>query len=71
MTEFDTEALMRLEEKIAYQDATIAQLNEVVVRQQRDIDDLRAFCKALTEQFRQVREQVKPGSAADERPPHY
>ena len=64
------ERLDELEIKVAYQDDTLAQLNEVIIRQQRELDRLK---QALLE----MREQVQGLSATvarkpeDELPPHY
>ncbi|HEY4158986.1 MAG TPA: SlyX family protein [Polyangiaceae bacterium] len=60
--------LLRLEEKVAYQDKTIAELDEVVVRLSRLAGDLERRLAVL--------ERALPGDLAarempNEKPPHY
>lgn len=63
--------LTELEIKVSFTDDTLEQLNQVVIRQQREID-------WLLREVRQLRQQIPengtaPGFAAarDELPPHY
>lgn len=62
--------LTDLEIKLSYQEDLLDQLNQVVVRQQREID-------LLLREVRQLRQQVPEGSgptfsrASEELPPHY
>jgi SlyX protein len=62
--------LTDLEIKFSYQEDLLDQLNQVVVRQQREID-------LLLREVRQLRQQVPEGSgptfsrASEELPPHY
>jgi len=65
------ERLIELETKISYQDHIIGELNDVVTRQQQQID-------RLEKEMRQVREHMKVDSSSglarpDEEtpPPHY
>ena len=64
-----------IETKIAYQEDTIAQLNDVVCRQQNQIDALEMLTQQLLGRVRDLSEvAVQSGGAfaeADERPPHY
>lgn len=75
MSEQDTEKmherLVELETKVAFQEQTIQELNESIVRQQKDL-------ALLSEQLRQLSERVKaiaPSPLAPESeetpPPHY
>jgi len=64
--------LMECETKIAYQEETLRVLNEVVTRQQNEIDQLKMACRQLAERIaRNVVEGAAKGSLADEVPPHY
>lgn len=64
--------LMECETKIAYQEETLRVLNEVVTRQQNEIDQLKMACRQLAERItRGNNEGAVKGSLADEVPPHY
>ena len=63
--------LDELETKVAYQELTLQQLNEVIARQQQQIDQLETTCQLLSERLKALAEQSPPGSDTDERPPHY
>jgi uncharacterized coiled-coil protein SlyX len=60
--------LLKLEEKLAYQDKLIADLNEVVVSLHRRVDVLYARLDAAE---RTVRQELGGRDAANEKPPHY
>jgi len=62
--------IAELEMRNAFQDDTIAALNDAIVNQQRQIDLLRRELKALREQILQVGPH-EPGSLLQEIPPHY
>jgi len=67
--------LVEIESRIAYQDDTILQLNDVVCRQQDQIDRLEKLTQQLLGRVRDLSANSAGGpaefSAADERPPHY
>jgi SlyX protein len=63
--------LIELETKIAYQEETLRVLNEVVTRQQNEIDALQRACRQLAERVERVGQDTFKGTAADEVPPHY
>lgn len=67
--------IISIETKIAYQEDTIAQLNEVVCKQQTQIDTLERLTQQLIGRVRDLSEASAQSSgefsAADERPPHY
>ena len=66
------EALEQLETKLAFLDHANAVLGEVVTRQQRDIDALRARVEALAALVQSSQDSDgAPRTPADERPPHY
>ena len=70
MSDGDDARLEALEIKIAYQEQTIAQLNEVILEQQRRLDQLESIYQLLREKLRSLEE---PGADPDahELPPHY
>ena len=63
-----------LEIRNAYQEHTIAQLNDALISQQRQIDALVTQTKMLAERLAQQHQQsddAAPYSPEEERPPHY
>jgi uncharacterized coiled-coil protein SlyX len=60
--------LLKLEEKVAYQDKLISELNEVVAALNRANSELG---ERLTLLERTVRSELGPREMPDERPPHY
>ena len=60
--------LLVLEEKIAYQDKTIADLNEVVVDLSRQASDLKARVEQIE---RLVGGELSRREMPNEKPPHY
>ena len=67
----DEARLIELETKLAYLEETLQVLNQVVARQQKQIDTLEALCRELAERARNSADGVFRGTAADEVPPHY
>jgi uncharacterized coiled-coil protein SlyX len=59
---------MNLEEKVAYQDKTIAELNEVVVALNRLVAELRVRLEAVE---RTIRAELGLRDMPNEKPPHY
>ena len=64
--------MQHLEEQIAHLTRTVEDLNEVVTRQQADLDTLTRRVQMLMEREAE-REQAQSGGIilGDERPPHY
>jgi uncharacterized coiled-coil protein SlyX len=60
--------LLTLEEKVAYQDKTIAELNEVVVDLNRQVSELMV---RLTQVERLVGSELSRREMPNEKPPHY
>ncbi len=60
--------LVTLEEKVAYQDKTIADLNDVVVSLNRLVSELRA---RLEQMERLVGGELSRREMPNEKPPHY
>ncbi|SHE20544.1 SlyX family protein [methanotrophic endosymbiont of Bathymodiolus puteoserpentis (Logatchev)] len=67
--------LISIEIKIAYQEDTIAQLNDIVCKQQNQIDALENLTQQLLGRVRDLSDTAPQSGnallAADERPPHY
>lgn len=62
--------LVQLESKLTYQERTIAELNEVVIEQQRLLDALTKRLALMEDALRaRLAEQVDP--ADEPPPPHY
>jgi SlyX protein len=67
-----SEKLIELEEKIAYLDHTIEELNKVVFRQMQKIDELEEMIKHLSEKMDQIKDNSESGAQiTNDRPPHY
>jgi SlyX protein len=64
------ERLVELETRLAYQEATLQVLNEVITRQQKQIDQLDSLCRQLLERVGSASGAAR-GSNVDEIPPHY
>lgn len=64
----DEARFFKLEEKVAYQDKVIAELNEVVVKLHRQTDELRLRLEAVE---RTVRSELGARDMPNEKPPHY
>jgi uncharacterized coiled-coil protein SlyX len=64
----DAARLVNVEEKIAYQDRTIAELNEVVVALNRQVSDLKARIEQLE---RMIGGELSRREMPNEKPPHY
>ncbi len=65
------ERLIEIETKVAYQEHTIAELNDVIYRQQQQIDQLERLCKALTDRVQDMAETATTEKVGHEKPPHY
>lgn len=63
--------VMELETRVAFQDDTLAELNEVLVEQSREVDHLRRQMAELIKRFNDVAGQMPGATAEDAPPPHY
>ncbi|WP_211234507.1 SlyX family protein [Solimonas soli] len=63
--------LIDLETRLAYQEATLQDLNAVVTDQQLRIAELETLCRQLIDRVARLGQDVHKGTAADEVPPHY
>ena len=75
MNEIDTteRRLVDLESRSAFQEETVRELNDALVRQQERIDRLEASLNVVVEQLRQggVQDEGQTNAPENERPPHY
>lgn len=65
------ERIIELETKVAYQEDTIQQLNDIVTAQQRKLDRVENSLKTLVEKFQDVSEGISNINPLHEKPPHY
>lgn len=63
--------ISELETRIAFQDGTIQELNDVVVRQQGEIDRLTRELETLKTQVRSMASYPVAGRDEETPPPHY
>ncbi len=66
-----TEALERLETRIAFLERANNELSDVVYQQHREIEALRARFESLSDRVRAMQSEETPRTPEDERPPHY
>lgn len=59
-----------LESRLAYVDDTVEQLNDVISKQQRQIDQLELMLKKLASDYHQMKDSITP-EIIDSKPPHY
>ncbi len=66
------ERLVKIETKIAFQEKTIKDLNDVICEQQQEIDRLGAISNALVKRVKELSAFTRGTDApANEIPPHY
>lgn len=72
MTDFQ-EQLIDLQTRVAYQEDTLEQLNQVITQQDADITQLKQQIRILAQRLEDsLRTQGQGGEQVqDERPPHY
>ena len=63
--------LEQIETKIAFLERANAELSDVVFRQHREIEALRARIDALVDRFEAAQSSEPVSGPEDERPPHY
>jgi SlyX protein len=63
--------LEQIETKIAFLERANAELSDVVFRQHREIEALRARINSLAERFEAAQSAEPARAPEDERPPHY
>ncbi|MDC9760364.1 SlyX family protein [Proteus mirabilis] len=65
------ELLIQLESKIAFQDATIEELNQVVTQQQIEISRFKEALKIVTERLKLSQSSMLARPEDETPPPHY
>jgi len=63
--------IIELETKLAFQEDTISQLNEVVCRQQNQLDELIQKCETLTSSTKILTDKLTDEDDDGVKPPHY
>lgn len=65
--------LIELQTKLAFQEQTLAELNNALVSQQQQIDRLQIQIKMYEDRLSEVEESapLSTGQGQDEKPPHY
>ena len=63
--------IIELETKLSYQEDTITQLNDVVCRQQNQIDEINKKCELLFSSTRALTEKLSVEAGEVDKPPHY
>ena len=63
--------LIDLETRFAYQEETLRVLNDIVTRQQQQIERLEFTCRQLLDRVERAGDGNQKSSLLDEVPPHY
>lgn len=63
--------LIDIETRLAYQDQTINELNQVIYQQQKQIDQLERTCRQLSNRVKDMASNTTSSVPKDEKPPHY
>ena len=63
--------ITELETKVAYQEHTIQELNEVIYKQQQQMDAIEIKCQHLMDRIQSLSESSPSEQPSNERPPHY
>jgi SlyX protein len=64
--------LIEIETKLAFQEQTIKDLNDVIYEQQKEIDRLSSIYDTLMKQGQEFSQSISGNDApANEKPPHY
>jgi len=67
----ETQRLIDIETKLAYQEDLIQELNKIVHSQQLKLEELEEALKSLTLRYNSLAEQNDSEYPVDEKPPHY
>lgn len=65
------ERFIDIETKLAHQEHTIAELNDVITSHQEKIMQLEELCASLLDRVRSIGEALPGDAPQDEKPPHY
>lgn len=64
------DVLIELQTRLEFQDKTIAELNDVITSQQRQIDELQLRLNLFAENMKELEEMAETRQE-NEKPPHY
>jgi SlyX protein len=67
----DEQRLIDIEVKLAHQEHTLDEVNDVLTDQQAQLTRLEQVCQSLVERLRALSEVPAADQRGDERPPHY
>ena len=67
----DEARIIELETRLAYQEGTLRDLNDVIARQQKQIDRLEQLCRMLAERILGGPQEGNRNTPEEEIPPHY
>lgn len=67
----DEDRLVDIETRLAFQEDTLQQLNDVICRQQDQLDRLAARAEALRVRLGDIVAKLPDDGGEDEKPPHY
>ena len=65
------EELEQVEIKVSYLEAQVAELNEVVIEQQKNIDAMNIKLLQVTKKLEELIEEVGSPARPNRKPPHY
>ena len=71
VSSMNEERLIEIETKLAFQEDLVQELNKIIIEQQKQIDDLKAQYRTLSDHVKTAMEQEGGETQKDERPPHY
>lgn len=63
--------LVDIESKLAHQEYLLAELNDVITKQQENIMRLESLCDSLAQRMRSISDALPADTPLDEKPPHY
>ena len=69
--DINEDRLIDIETRLAYQDQTINELNQVIYQQQKQIDQLEKTCRQLSNRMKDLTHKNPSTVPEDEKPPHY
>ena len=71
-SDVDNQKIIDIETRFAFQEDTLNTLNDIVTKQQLQIDILEKTCKSLVDRVRNLSANDHQGAeVVDEKPPHY